>query len=95
MIIYRPHRGSLKDAMAEARIFQSVEEMKAWIVENSKQAFGVPLFSVDDIVIDQESIVDSRNGWNDTRYVCVKQYGGEVYPIPQCIGMCATDFPKP
>ena len=93
MIIYRPHRGSLQDAMAEARVFANEGEMKHWIAEDSAKAFGKPLFSVDDIVIDLDAIVDSRNGWNDTRYVCIKRYGGEVYPVPQCIGMCATDFP--
>lgn len=93
MIIYRPHRGSLKDAMAEARVFADAEEMKRWIVADSAKAFGSPLFSVDDIVLDEEVIADTRNGWNDTRYVCVKRYGDELYPVPQCIGMCATNFP--
>lgn len=93
MIIYRPHRGSLADAMEEARVFANEDEMKRWIAEDSAEAFGKPLFSVDDIVIGTEIIADSRNGWNDTRYVCVKRYGSEVYPVPQCIGMCATNFP--
>lgn len=93
MIIYRPHRGSLQDAMAEARVFANEGEMKHWIAEDSAKTFGKTLFSVDDIVIDIDAIVDSRNGWNDTRYVCIKRYGGEVYAVPQCIGLCATDFP--
>lgn len=91
-IIYRPHKGSFKDAMAEARIFRDEDEMKRWIVSNSAQAFGVSKFDVSDIVIQDESIDDSRNGWHDTKHVCVCRYGSEVYSIPQCIGMCATDF---
>ena len=94
MIIYRPHRGSLSDAMSEARVFANENEMKRWIVDDSAKAFGEPLFLVDDIVIDEEAIVDARIGWNDTRYVCVKRYGSEVYSVPQCIGMCATDFQR-
>ena len=94
MIIYRPHRGSLSDAMAESCVFANEDEMKRWIVDDSAKAFGKPLFSVNDIVIDTETIADPRNGWNDTRYVCVKRYGSEVYPVPQCIGMWATDFQR-
>lgn len=92
-IIYRPHRGSFKDAMAEARIFQNEDEMKSWIVSNSAEVFGMPMLDVSDIVIKDESLDDSRNGWHDTKYVCVKRYGSEVFSTPQCIGMCATDFP--
>lgn len=94
MIIYRPHRGSLSDAMAEARVFSDDDKMKRWIVDDSAKVFGKPLFTVDDIVIGTEIMADSRNGWKDTRYVCVKRYGSEVYPVPQCIGMCATEFSR-
>lgn len=94
MITYRPHRGSLKDAMAEARVFADAEEMKRWIVADSAKAFGTPLFSIDDIVIGEDEIADARNGWADTHHVCVKRYGSEVYSVPQCIGMCATEFPR-
>ena len=33
MIIYRPHRGSLADAMAEAKEFNNEQEMKEYIVK--------------------------------------------------------------
>lgn len=95
MIIYRPHRGSLKDAMAEARVFQSVDEMKAWIVDSTMEVTGVLPFAEDDIVIGSDAVDDPRNGWRDTRYVCIKRFVTEEYDTPQCIGMCATDFPKP
>ncbi len=93
MIIYRPHRGSLSDAMAESCVFANEDEMKRWIVDDSAKAYGKPLFSADDIVIGAEAISDSRNCWKDARYVCVKRYGSEVYSVPKCIGMCATEFP--
>jgi len=97
MIIYRPHRSTLADAMQEAREFPTLEAMKEYIVQESKVVWGAPMFAVDDIVLDEESVVDKRNGWNDTRYVCVKRMGNEdcmeKYGTPQCIGMCATDYP--
>lgn len=41
----------------------------------------------------EPGVFDERTGWKDTRYVCVKRMGNEVYAVPQCIGMCATKFP--
>lgn len=94
MIIYRPHRGGLAEAMALAKEFESIEEMKEHIVqEHTDEEIG-PAFGTEDIVLGKESVNDPRNGWRDTRYVCVKRYFNEVYPIPQCIGMCATDYER-
>ena len=93
-IIYRPHRGSLSQSIREARIFNSEEEMKAWIVEEWAKPFGYKLFNIEDIVIDKEEINDNRIYWKDTRYVCIKRCGSKFYSYPQCIGMCATKFPE-
>ena len=92
-IIYRPHRGSLKDAMQEARVFQSVEEMKAHVAAEWERGNGLRMFEPEDVVISGEAMPDPRNGWKDTRYVCVKRMGKEVFDFPACIGMCATIFP--
>ena len=92
-IIYRPHRGSLKDAMKEARVFQSVEEMKAYVAAEWERGNGLRLFEPEDVVISGEAMSDPRNGWEDTRYVCVKRMGSKVFDFPACIGMCATIFP--
>lgn len=98
MIIYRPHRRALKDAMLEAKEFESIKAMKQYIVQESAKLWGRSLFEEEDIVIDEESFSDNRNGWNDTRYVCVKRMGDEdfmeKYGGSQCIGFCATDHPK-
>lgn len=104
MIIYRPHRGGLAEAMAEAREFRIEEEMKQHIYEYHKAYFldlGYPNapFEVGDIVIGKENPhEDNRTGWHDTMYVCVKRYGNEdyieKYGCPQCIGMCATDYER-
>lgn len=116
MVIYRPHRGSLSDALQEAKEFETEEEMKYYImrqyrdyandllrmennhIENSRPVsrryIDNPFFDLWDIVIDSETFDDDRCGWHDTRYVCVKRMGEEVYDVPQCIGMCATDYER-
>lgn len=98
MIIYRPHRGTLAEAMLEAKEFDSIEAMKEYIVQENTKLLGKISFVAEDIVIDEESISDDRNGWNDTRRVCVRRMGDEDFMekcgSPQCIGFCATDYPK-
>ena len=101
MIIFRPHRRLLYEAMAEAKEFDTVEEMKEYIVKLWHEDWGGPkeLFTVDDIVIDESSAVnDDRIGWEDSIHVCVKRMGDEDYMnkhgTPQCIGMCATKYRK-
>ena len=103
MIIFRPHRMGIDigEAMAEAKEFNTVEEMKEHIVKRWHEGWGGPeeLFTADDIVINEESAVnDDRIGWEDSMYVCVKRMGDEDYMkkhgIPQCIGMCATKYKK-
>ena len=93
MIIYRPHRGSLAEAMEEAKEFNNEQEMKEHI---ANQWDGY--ISVDDIVITDNPHNDDRIGWKDTRYVCTKRFGEQdniaVYGVPQCIGMCATEYKK-
>ena len=98
MIIFRPHRASLSlyEAMAEAKEFTDVDEMKEYIVKTwHKDWFGEEdLFTADDIVIAEDSVMnDDRIGWEDSKYVCVKRCGDKVYTHPQCIGMCATKYP--
>ena len=63
-----------------------------WFTLYKSLGFSEPPFEIYDIVINEESVEDKRNGWKDTRYVCVKRMGNEIYPIPQCIGFCATDY---
>lgn len=101
MIIFRPNRRMLDEAMAEAKKFDTVEEMKEHIVKVWHEGWDGPeeLFTVDDIVIDEKSAVkDDRIGWEDSMYVCVKRMGKtdyiKTYGIPQCIGMCATKYKK-
>ncbi|MBP0064980.1 hypothetical protein JYQ78_17580 [Anaerobutyricum hallii] len=83
MIKYRPHRGSLAEAMNEMKIFNSKEDMFKAIVINWNG-----FISYEDLSISEDSGKDNRIDWKETRYVCTKRIGDEVYDVLQCIGMC-------
>lgn len=90
MIKYRPQRGGLDEAMAEAREFATYEDMKQYIVQGYAE-WNHP-FGVDDIVIGENIGNDDRIGWKNVRHVCTKRWGGhdyiQEYGCPQCIGWC-------
>ena len=89
MVKYRPHRGSLSDAMAEMRTFNSVEEMFRYIVEEWGR-WGNP-FSIGDLVLTYDDGEDKRIAWKECRYVCTRRMGEEKFRTPQCIGMCSIE----
>lgn len=91
MIIYRPHRGGLAEAMAEAEEFDSIEDIKKHLVEKHKDAEFGEMFNQDDIVIGEERGADLRIGWYNVCYVYVKRYG-KNYNDGLIIGMCATNY---
>lgn len=99
MIIFRPHKGGLKESLEHKKEFSSEQEMKEYIFNQWKLSHdNIAPFSVEDIVISDDSVDDARCGWHDTRYVCIKRYGSEnyieLYGAPQCIGMCATKYER-
>lgn len=87
MIKYRPHRGTLADAMLEEREFKSLDEMYDYIIAN----WGSWLFTKEDLSISDNLGKDSRIDWKETRYVGTKRFGDKVYDVPQCIGMCSFE----
>lgn len=88
MIIYRPHRGGLRESMEGAREFITKEAMFDYIAEMHGHAFAPK-----DLIIVRESAVDDlRTGWRNTMYICTKRYLWKSYDCPQCVGMCATDY---
>jgi len=93
MIIYRPHRGRLDEAMKEKKEFINIEEMKEYVLKYWN-IFIEPLFSLEDIVISESIGDDDRIGWMNVRHVCVKRMGSEKYDYPQCIGWCSFDYIK-
>jgi len=79
--------------MIQSKVFNSELEMKEYIVE-----LWDSLFTIDDIVLSDETFDESRIGWKDTKYVCIKSLGDKdyikLYNTPQCIGMCSNDYDR-
>jgi hypothetical protein len=93
-IIYRPHGGgSVFDSLEKAKEFNTIQEMKEYVVEQWDN-----LFSDKDVVITNEFVEDGRIDWKDVRHVCIKRLGKDnyisKYGTPQCIGYCATEYPS-
>lgn len=94
MVIYRPHRGSLDEAMTEYKEFDSMDDLKKYVANEH-----TPYVDVDDIVIGDSDGPDHRIGWGDVHMIGTKRYGDEdyiaKYKVPQCIGYCATIYKSP
>ena len=89
MIKYRPQKSTLEESLNRAREFDTLDEMYDYIVsEWSEQS---ELFSKEDLCVSDSSEKDSRTDWRETRYVCLKRMGNQVYTTPQCIGMCSIE----
>ena len=90
MLIYRPHRGSLADAMAEAKTFNSFDEIKEYVANQWNASWKHCILDPNDIVLCDSIGDDDRIGWKDVRYLCTKKLGNEdyikKYGCPQCIG---------
>ena len=67
MLIYRPHRGSLAEAMAEAKTFNSFDEIKEYVANKWNSVWGYQILNPDDIVLDEEFHNDDRPGL--TRFI--------------------------
>lgn len=91
MVWYRPHRGSLSDAMREAKQFLSVDEMKNAICRDFMEQYGFPLVDACDITLSEPIGDDERVGWKNVQYVLTRRFGSEEYDVPQAIGMCSVD----
>lgn len=64
-VIYRPHRGSLDDAMLEIRTFESIDEMKQWICDDHNKKVG-HIWTLTPEEIDlQDYGNDDRICWNN------------------------------
>ena len=73
MIKYRPHRGSLADAMLEYKEFDDIADM----LKHIEQEF--PYTATSRISITEDVGADTRINWNTTRYVKANEF---------VIGMC-------
>jgi len=102
-VIYRPHRGSLSEAMKDVVEFDTFQDLQKHIVKDMEQVIKL---NECEIVPAMEPSNDTRIGWRDSDYLCIDSYdkvadkkgyklyfGGE-YDCPLCIGMFATDYIK-
>jgi len=97
MIIYRPHRGSLIDAIEEKKEFESFSDMIDYIYEEWDG-----WIKKEDIIISHEDVHDDKRiGWRNVHYVCIKGIKNNdgsyddfmtSHRVPQCIGMCSEDY---
>lgn len=69
MLIYRPHRSSLAEAMAEAKTFNSFDEIKEYVSNKWNSVWGQNILNPNDIVLDEESHDDDRIEWKDVHYL--------------------------
>ena len=60
MVIYRPHRGGLKEAMAEDKEFNSVDEMKRYICDKHNRSISWFQIKPTDIYIQDTKSSDER-----------------------------------
>ena len=90
MIVYIPYyskESSIYDIFDEIKEFESVDKMKEYLCNLPNRLIKI---NANEIVIDDRfSYEDKRLGWQDTRYVCLKEAGEE-----RVIGYCATKYKK-
>lgn len=80
-ILYRPHCGSLSEAMAKAKEFISLEELFSYLVEDNKRRVGEKTFDLEEIYVSYYCY-DERIDW-DTYVVCIIN---KEYRYPKGIG---------
>lgn len=90
MVKYRPNKGSLDEAKKNEREFNDLDEMYDYILLAWNNS-DVKLFDKEDLSLSKDIGADNRIGWKETRYICVKRMGSQIYEIPQCIGMYSIE----
>ncbi|GLB26533.1 hypothetical protein LXJ15735_27740 [Lacrimispora xylanolytica] len=100
-VIYRPHRGSLSEAMKDVIEFDTFQDLQKYIIKEMESSIKLREC---DIVPGGRPVNDDRIGWKDSDYLCIDGYDkvrdkegyklcfGDSYEYPQCIGMFATDY---
>jgi hypothetical protein len=82
MLKFIPCRKTLNEAMKKRSFFNTVEELKTYVI-----SFYGNLFTEDDVVINEREIDDGKDSWYHTHYLCVKRFRHKEYECPQCVGM--------
>ena len=106
MVIHRPHRGGLSEAMAEKREFDSIEECINTLIKefNAKYSYIFHLIR-DDICVLPYDDYDERIGWRNVKIICCVSYdsvhdkkgyesffGGKYYNPQQIFGFVSSDY---
>lgn len=74
MILHRPHRGGLAEAMKEMREFESLGELIDTIVAEHNYSIDWFQITPDDLCIIKYGNGDDRIGWEDVFMICMKPY---------------------
>lgn len=86
-VLFRNHKGTLSEAMAGLKQFDSIKEMLEWLVQEHRGAF-----KLEELYISYYCY-DSRIDW-ETFIVTTSRYGNEdyikLYNHPQAIGFCTV-----
>lgn len=90
LIKYRPNRPTLAEALADAKEFNTIDEMYDYVVSTWKLG-DIECLSKEDLSIAENLGKDERCGWKETRYVCTTRILFDKYKTPQCIGMCSIE----
>lgn len=85
MFKYRAHRGSLDEAMKEAKEFITMDQMFDYIVKTDP----LQILQKEDLYISEDHGKDIRIDWSESRYVMAKRYGKNDYPLP--VGLCSME----
>ena len=105
MIIHRPHRGGLYEAMAESREFKSLKEcLDTLVLEFNERNSEIFTITTNDICI-QQYYSDERVCWHDMFMICIVPYSmvrdkkgyelffNGIYDHPlQLFGFFTTDY---
>lgn len=101
MVIYRPHRSTLDEAMKLRKEFDSFEDLQNYIVNELKDFINL---KPKEVIASNEAHNDERIGWKDSDYICIvgydkiedkagfEKYFGGKFESKLCIGMFATDY---
>ena len=105
MIMHRPHRGGLSEAIKEAREFESLGECINTLIQEHNSLYSFQVVDSDIYLIPYDLNGDNRIGWKDVFMICCAPYslvkdkhGYELYyggryehPI-QLFGFISTNY---
>lgn len=94
MVIYRPLRETLAEAMLEAKEFETIDDLKEYLLKYHNA--NRDIISMEDISITDIGRRDPRSGWWDVKQVRTNRFGEKDYiaryGVAQCIGEIATTY---